>query len=63
MMVNLTAKGCLGKAEVKALTVEQAEADNSGESLVIRCRFGVQESEWVRLVSKIEPGTKLYAYT
>ena len=49
----------MAKQWLKRLTVEQAEADNSGENPV---PFGIKNSEWVRLVSKIREGDQLYAY-
>ena len=48
----------MAKQWLKRLTVEQAEADNSAETLP----FGIKNSEWVRLVSKIRDGDQLYAY-
>lgn len=52
----------MAKQWLKRLTVEQAEADNSGEIQGNAVPFGVKNSEWVRLVSKIRSGDQLYAY-
>ena len=52
----------MAKQWLKRLTVEQAEADNSGETQGDAVPFGVKNSEWVRLVSKIRAGDQLYAY-
>ena len=52
----------MAKQWLKRLTVEQAEADNSGESGNAAIPFGTKNSEWVRLVSKIRDGDQLYAY-
>ncbi len=49
----------MAKQWLKRLTVAQAEADNSNENIV---PFGIKNSEWVRLVSKIRDGDQLYAY-
>jgi len=52
----------MAKQWLKRLTVEQAEADNSGDSGDNVVPFGIKNSEWVRLVSKIRDGDQLYAY-
>jgi|GEM_PF-2755514 hypothetical protein len=52
----------MAKQWLKRLTVEQAEADNTTESQGMVVPFGVKNSEWVRLVSKIKVGDQLYAY-
>jgi len=52
----------MAKQWLKRLTVEQAEADNSGQGGDNLVPFGVKNSEWVRLVSKIRDGDQLYAY-
>jgi len=52
----------MAKQWLKRLTVQQAEADNSGETQGHDIPFGTKNSEWVRLVSKIREGDQLYAY-
>ena len=52
----------MAKQWLKRLTVEQAEADNSAEGQGTVVPFGIKNSEWVRLVSKIKVGDQLYAY-
>jgi hypothetical protein len=55
-------RNSMAKQWLKRLTVEQAEADNSGETGNNVIPFGVKNSEWIRLVSKIREGDQLYAY-
>ena len=52
----------MAKQWLKRLTVEQAEADNSPEGQDTSVPFGIKNSEWVRLVSKIRAGDQLYAF-
>ena len=53
----------MAKQWLKRLTVEQAEADNSGrEPWAVRFHSVVKNTEWIRLVSKIKVGDQLYAH-